>query len=174
MRLKRHGLVVVMLLSTALGGCGYALVGRASNLPEDVRNIYIEPLVNNTARLQVDQFLSQAIADEFVTRQRFKVVSSRAEADALLSGTVTSFVVRPVAFGDEGRATEYEIIIGAKVVFKRRDSDEVIWQQDRYQFQEDYELEVSETDFFDRQNEAIEEVALKFAETLVIDILEGF
>jgi outer membrane lipopolysaccharide assembly protein LptE/RlpB len=161
-------------LSTILGGCGYALVGRASNLPEDVRNIYIEPLVNKTSRLQVDQFLSRAIADEFVTRQRFKVVSSRGDADALLSGTVTSFNVRPVSFGDEGRATEYEIIIGASMLFKRPDSDEVIWKQDRYQFQEDYELEVSEVDFFDRQNEAIQEVAVKFAETLVIDILEGF
>jgi hypothetical protein len=60
------------------------------------------------------------------------------------------------------------------MLFKRPDSDEVIWKQDRYQFQEDYELEVSEVDFFDRQNEAIQEVAVKFAETLVIDILEGF
>ena len=172
--MKKYALGIFVLLSTVAGGCGYALVGRASNLPEDVRNIYIEPLTNSTSRLQVDQFLSQAIADEFVTRQRFKVVSSRTEADALLSGTVTSFIVRPVSFGDEGRATEYEIIISAKMLFKRNNSDEVIWQQDRYQFQEDYELEVSEFDFFDRQNEAIEEVAVKFAETLVIDILEGF
>ncbi|MEE8366902.1 MAG: LPS assembly lipoprotein LptE [Thermoanaerobaculia bacterium] len=172
--MKKHRVAVLILSSAILSGCGYALVGRASNLPEDVRNIYIEPLINNTARLQVDQFLTRAIADEFVTRQRFKVVSSRGEADALLSGTVTSFIVRPVSFGDEGRATAYEIIIGAEMLFKRRDSGEVIWQQDRYRFQEDYELEVSETDFFDRQNEAIEEVAVKFAETLVIDILEGF
>jgi len=65
------------LLLLTLTGCGYALVGRASsNVPEDVREVYIRPLENQTQRTQVEQALTRAIADEMVTRNRFSVVGA--------------------------------------------------------------------------------------------------
>ncbi|MDH3744500.1 MAG: LPS assembly lipoprotein LptE [Acidobacteriota bacterium] len=166
----------VLLLSTlSLAGCGYALVGRSSSLPEDIRNIYVQTLGNQTTRTQVDQILSQAIASEFVKRQRFRVVSTSGEADAILSGTVTLFRVRPVAFGAQGRAREYEVYIGGQMEFRRAgDEDEILWKQTNYQFRETYEADISEIEFFSREDQAIEEVADKFAESIVIDILEGF
>ena len=69
------------LVPVILSGCGYALVGRTSTLPEDVRKIYVEALKNTTRRSQLEQILARAIADEFVTRRRFEVVSNRREAD---------------------------------------------------------------------------------------------
>ncbi len=167
-------LAAVALVSVLLSGCGYALVGRTSTLPEDIRKIYVEALENTTRRSQLEQILARAIADEFVTRRRFEVVSNRSEADGILSGTVNSFSVRPVTFSAGGRATEYEIVIGAQMVFTRAATDEVLWKQDRYYFRELYEADVSEENFFSRQDVAIEEVAVKFAQTLVIDLLEGF
>ena len=167
-------LAALALVAVLLSGCGYALVGRTSTLPEDIRKIYVEALKNTTRRSQLEQILARAIADEFVTRRRFEVVSNRSDADGVLSGTVNSFSVRPVTFGGGGRATEYEIVIGAQMIFTRTATDEVLWQQDRYYFRELYEADVSEADFFSRQDVAIEEVAVKFAQTLVIDLLEGF
>ena len=167
-------LAALALVAVILSGCGYALVGRTSTLPEDVRKIYVEALKNTTRRSQLEQVLARAIADEFVTRRRFEVVSNRSEADGILSGTVNSYSVRPVTFAGGGRATEYEIVIGAQMVFTRAGSDEVLWKQDRYYFRELYEANVSEADFFSLQDVAIEEVAVKFAQTLVIDLLEGF
>lgn len=167
-------LLGLMLVPVALSGCGYALVGRTSTLPEDVRNIYIEALKNGTRRSQLEQVLARAIADEFVTRRRFEVVSNISEADGVLGGTVTSFTLRPVTFDASGRANEYEIAIGAAMRFARPNGGEVLWQQDRYSFRELYEATVTEADFFSRQDVAVEEVAVKFAQTLVIDLLEGF
>ncbi|MCP4201758.1 MAG: LptE family protein [bacterium] len=171
---RTRALTALALVPLFLIGCGYALVGRTSTLPEDVRNIYVEALKNTTRRSQLEQVLARAIADEFVTRRRFEVVRNRSEADGILSGTVNSYYVRPVTFASGGRATEYEIVIGAQMLFTRANGDEVLWQQDRYTFRELYEANVSEADFFSRQDEAIEEVAVKFAQTLVIDLLEGF
>jgi outer membrane lipopolysaccharide assembly protein LptE/RlpB len=167
------GLLAVPLLA---GGCGYALVGQASNVPDDVRRVYVAPLENRTPRSQADQFVTRAIADEMVTRQRFTVVSSESEADAVLSGAVNSFGVTPVAFDDQGRATEYEISITTAVEFKRLggEEDEVIWKNDRYLFRENYPVEVTGTDYLDRENQAIEDAAEKFAETMVSDLLQGF
>ena len=176
MRIRWIGLVTVVLVAGSMLDCGYALVGRSSTLPEDVRTIYVQALTNQTSRARVDQLLTQAIIDEFVTRQRFKVVSDRESADAILGGTVTNFRVRPVAFSREsgGRAREYEILIYARMQFIRQDNDEVLWKQDFYQFRETYEIEESAEGFFDAEDLAIEEVAVLFAETLVIDVLEGF
>jgi outer membrane lipopolysaccharide assembly protein LptE/RlpB len=164
--------VVALLL--LLGACGYALVGRGSTVPADVRSVYLKPLENRTTRSQVEQILTRAIADELVTRQRFAVVADAAGADAELSGSVLGFGVTPVTFDPTGRATEYEITITAQVLFRRTGSDDVLWSNDRYLFKESYPIELSQEEYFDRENLAIEEVAGRFAETMVSDLLEGF
>jgi outer membrane lipopolysaccharide assembly protein LptE/RlpB len=162
-------------LLLTLAGCGYALVGRGANIPEDVRSVYLQPLQNRTQRSQVEQALTRAIADELVTRQRFAVVGSEAEANAEILGAVTGFGVTPVTFDQEGRATEYEISITAQITFKRTGAEgAVLWKSDRYTFRENYPVDPSSSAYFDREDQAIEEASERFAETLVTNLLEGF
>lgn len=165
-----------MLASLSWWGCGYALVGKSSSLPEDVRTVYVRPLENITRRSQVEQILTEAITAALVTRQRLDVVSVPEEADVEVSGTVTGFSARPVGVGGSGRATEYEVTIMAKILFSRLGGTEpeVLWSSDRFQFRQSYPLEVSVTEFFDREILAIQEVSEDFAQTLVTDLLEGF
>ncbi len=173
--MKTTGWLTLLLLplSLALGACGYALVGKASNLPEDIETIYIEPFENRTARNQVEQIISAAIVEEMVQRGRLEVVSSRGEADSILEGAVTGLRVIPIAFDEEGRADTYEIRITLQVTFKRV-TGEAIWSRDEYGFRQDYELEVSEAGFFDTEILALEDVSDDFAETLITDLFEGF
>ena len=53
-------------------------------------------------------------------------------------------------------------------------TDHVVWENDRYLFRETYEIDASAEDFFDRENQAIAEASLRFAETMVADLIEGF
>lgn len=170
-KLKAVALATLILLTI---GCGYALVGRGSNIPEDVQIMYLDPLENSTRRAQVEQILSQAIADEVVLRGRFDLSSGEEEADAVLSGEITGFQVTPVSFDNEGLAQEYEIQIGASMEFRRVGSDEILWRNQAYVFRENYELEEDEASFFDRENVAITQVAIIFAKTLLTDLMEGF
>lgn len=170
-RLSRLGVGALVL---ALAGCGYALVGRASNLPPEIRKVHLAPLQNRTARAQVEQLLGKALADELVTRQRFAMVPDAGSADAVLSGAIVSFNAVPVSFDDRGRALRYEISIVAQMSFKQRSPEKVLWANDRYLFRENYEVEASESEYFDRELLAIRKVAGKFAETMVTDLLEGF
>jgi outer membrane lipopolysaccharide assembly protein LptE/RlpB len=173
MRLNRPAALGLLFLS--LTGCGYALVGRASsNVPPDVKSVYVRPLENRTQRSQVEQALTRAVADEMVTRNRFSVAAAAEGADAELSGAVTGFDVRPVAFDATGRATQYEIVVVAAITFKRLGTDKVIWNNDRYVFRESYEVEATGAAYFDREDEAIEQAAKHFAQTMVSDLLEGF
>lgn len=164
-------LVATLLVLTA---CGYSLVGRGTNVPEDVRTVFLSPFENRTQRQQVDQFVTEAIAEELVTRRRFDVVGNLEEADADLSGAVTAFGLTPITFDDQGRATEYELSITARVLFRRVPGEEVIWRAERYLFRETYEVELGEGGFLDLEEEAIRAAAERFAETMVSDLLEGF
>ena len=161
-----------------LTGCGYTLVGLASNIPEDIEKIYVEPLENSTSRAQVEQLLTRAISDELLTRRRYEIVNGIAEADAVLRGNVLSFIVRPVTFDQDGLATAFEVSISADMKFQRTpsgsDEGEVLWANSRYVFRQDYPLEEEETAYFDRENIAIESTSEQFAKTLVTDLLEGF
>jgi outer membrane lipopolysaccharide assembly protein LptE/RlpB len=177
-RMKRtrtlsFGALAALVLS--LSGCGYALVGRGSNIPEDVKSVYLQPLENRTQRSQVEQSLTRALADELVTRQRFAVVGSEGEANAEIQGAVTGFGVTPVTFDASGRATEYEISITAQITFKRPGTDgAVLWKSDRYTFRETYPIDPSSATYLDLEDEAIDRASQRFAETLVTDLLEGF
>jgi outer membrane lipopolysaccharide assembly protein LptE/RlpB len=172
-------LVVALCGVLLLAGCGYTLVGRSNNLPEDVRKIYVAPLENRTPRSQVEQILTQALLDELVKRRRFEVINSEAAADAVLRGAVVTFAVRPVTFDADGLANKFEISITADMRFERpprggANEPTVLWASSRYSFREDYPLTEGGLSYFDRENLAIEETAETFAETLVTDLLEGF
>ena len=162
------------MLLLLLTGCGYALVGHSNFLDPSIRTIEVPAFVNRTTRVELEQRVTQAVAQEFVSRGRFALVTSEAGADAVLRGSIDSFGIYPIAF-DQGRATRYQVSITAKIeLLDHRKGDTVIWKNDQYRFTEDYEVNVGTTDAFDQETRAIQEIAVRFAEGLVTNLLEGF
>jgi hypothetical protein len=175
--LKRILIATCLVLATLpLINCGYGLIGRTSNLPDDINSIFVQTLENQTTRQQINLFLTDAIVQEFVTRRRFVIAGSAGEADAVLSGVLTAYIVRPVEFGPDGRATRYEFTIRTNMQFKRQGEDEILWAQDSYVYRGDFELSLDEGQgtVIDNEDPTIQLVSREFAQTLVIDMLEGF
>jgi len=164
-------LALVLLATTA---CGYSLVGRTSTLPPSIKIIHFQTLANQTARVGVEQRLSREIARELASRGRFSVRPDSAGADADLTGAVTAFALFPVAFDEAGRAHEYQVRITAQVSLKTLPEGKVLWENPAYTFQENYTFATTAVSYVDRENEAIDRVAERFAETLVSSLLEGF
>jgi hypothetical protein len=154
--------------------CGYSLVGRGSTLPAGLRVIRFQTLANATSRVGVEQRVSSEIARELATRGRFDVRADAREADAELSGTVTQFDLYAVAFDELGRAKEYQVAITARVALKTLPEEKVLWENPAYTFRENYTLPASAASYADRENEAIDRVAERFAASLVSSVLEGF
>ena len=132
-----------------------------------------QTLLNQTQRVGVEQRLSREIARELASRGRFRVQPDAAGADAALTGAVTGFDLYAVAFDEQGRAREYQVRITAKVALRAAD-EKVIWENPAYAFQENYAFSTSAASYVDRENEAIDRVAERFAESLVSNLLEGF
>lgn len=174
-RVLKPSLTVLLAAMALLSGCGYALVGRSNNLPTDVREVFVRPFENRTNRAQVDQFLTNAVATELVSRPGLTLVRTEAEADAEIAGTVRSFIVNPLTFDAQGRATRYEISIGAVIELRRTGAEKaVLWESDNFVVRESYDVDASAAGYFDREDPAIEQAARRFAEELVSTVLEGF
>jgi outer membrane lipopolysaccharide assembly protein LptE/RlpB len=165
-------LICVSCLLTA--ACGYTLVGKTSTLPASIKVIRFQTLSNQTQRVGVEQRLSSEIVKELTSRGRFSVQANAEGANAELSGAVTGFDLYPVAFSTQGLATDYQIRISARVSLKTLPDDKVLWENPSYTFRDNYSFGTTAASYVDRENEAIDRVAEKFAASLVSTILEGF
>ena len=165
---------LVCVAALAAARCGYTLVGKTSTLPPSIKVIRFETLANQTQRSGVEQRLSREIAKEFASRGHFSIQAQAEGANAVLSGAVTGFDLYAVAFSPQGIATQYQIRITARVSLKTLPDEKVLWENPGYTFRDNYSFGTTAASYVDRENEAIDRVAEKFAASLVSTILEGF
>ncbi len=166
---------IFLLLSTCLFllQCGYHLRGTGSFLPPHIRKINIPMFKNLTTRFELDLKLTQSVIDEMVARGKVEITGDMESADAALIGEIISYRVTPIAFSKEATADRYNIIVVAKIILKDLSNQKIIFSNNYYTYQEEYEVPEG-TDFESVESEALDKVAEKFARSLVITILEGF
>ncbi len=169
---------LALLALAALSACGYSLVGTGrGTLPENVKSVYVAELVNETAKVGLEQRLTEAILRELAARSRLKPSGDRTAADAFLSGKLVSYQVDPVRFDNSGRAVEYQISVSAKIVLLERSTEKVLFEDPAFQFRQPYVVPGATTGgsgYFDVETAAVETLARPFARSLVTAILEGF
>ena len=92
------GLALIVMLAIAAPGCGYALAGRGSFLPADIRIVGVPLLENRTTMPRLEQIITDKIRTAFINRGgRFTPVPTTSGADAVLSGTIIGLSREPVA-----------------------------------------------------------------------------
>ena len=173
-RRQAAGIGVILASLIASAGCGYALVGQSSSLPENIRVVEFTTLENRTQRVGLEQRLSAEITRELVSRGRFQVQATAEGADAALTGAVLGFNLYPVSFDSQGRATNYQVQITARVSLTAIPGGEGIWDNPAFTFRGNYEYNATAATYVDRENDAIDRVADQFAQSLVTSMLEGF
>lgn len=105
-----------LLLSLTLWGCGYQLAGRgASQLPPHLKTIAIPVFENNSSEPTIQRPLTEALRRAFITDGRLRLVTNKAGADLVMTGTLTRYSIRAVAFNNFDVAIEYWVYLGAKV-----------------------------------------------------------
>lgn len=173
----RRALAALLALA-ALTACGYSLVGTGrGTLPENVKSVYVEELVNETAKVGLEQRLTEAVLRELSARSRLKPIGDRAWADAVLSGKLVSYQVDPVRFDNTGRAVEYQISVSAKIALVERNAEKPLFEDPAFQFRQPYlvpGVATGGSGYFDVETAAVETLARPFARSLVTAILEGF
>jgi outer membrane lipopolysaccharide assembly protein LptE/RlpB len=167
----RAGVLVAALIGSL--ACGYHLRGTGSFLPPGIKTMSIPVFRNTTTRFELDVKLTRAVIDEMVARGKVAVVADASKADAVLNGEVVSFQANPVAFTDQARADHYNITVVAKITLIDRAGAKTIFSNPSFVYNQSYEVPAGR-DFESVQDEAIDQIAVKFARSLVATIMEGF
>jgi outer membrane lipopolysaccharide assembly protein LptE/RlpB len=164
-------------VSLALGGvgCGYHTAGHAAQLPDSVRTIAVPGFANQTQTYKIEQMLTSAVVQEFVTRTHYRIANEASDAaDATLRGTVLSTSTSPLTYDSRtGRAASVLVTVSMKVSLADRQG-KILYQNPSYVFREQYQVSSDLSSFFEEDSPALERLSREFARTLVSNILEGF
>jgi curli biogenesis system outer membrane secretion channel CsgG len=173
-------LTIIVLVALSSSGCGYALAGRGSFLPDYIRTVGIPQLVNNSTFFQVEQTLTEKIRAEFIGRGRYTVLPAAEGADAVVTGTVTSISVQPVGFTDQQLASRYLFVLTMNVEFTDTRTNQVLWSNNALAFREEYELSTRSNTalegatFLTQERSSFDRIADDVARTVVTAIVEAF
>jgi len=167
----------------ATSGCGYALAGRGSFLPTDIRIVAIPALVNRTTFFDVEQILTEKVRNEFIGRGKYRIIPEAAGADAVLNAEITSITLQPVGLTSTGLGSRYSFNLTMKVDFVDARTQRSLWQNDALTFREEYDLtaggttstgQIAPEAFLDQQRSSFDRIATDVARTVVTAIVEAF
>ena len=171
---------MLLVLGFSASGCGYAMAGRGSFLPDYIRVVGIPQLVNSSTFFQVEQILTEKIRTEFIGRGRYTVISTPEGADAVVTGTVTSINVQPVGFTEQLLASRYLFTLMMRVEFTDTRTSKVLWSNNALAFREEYEFTTRSNtalegaSFLSQERSSFDRIADDVARTVVTAIVEAF
>src|ERR1035438_2934023 len=167
------GMASVVVLLTALAGCGYHISGHGDMLPKTIRTIAIPAFGNVTARYKLARLLPTDIGRELISRTAYKIVADPSEADAVLTGTVHNFVAYPTISAN-GRSTTVEAVVWLNLTLTNRATGEVLYNRGGAEFRERYEISIDPKAYFDESGTAMERLSKSVARSVVSGMLEKF
>jgi hypothetical protein len=179
--LRGRMIVAALCVTAALAasGCGYALAGRGSFLPEYIRVVGIPAFGNKTTTFDIDRVLTDAVRTEFASRGRYTVKPDTDEVDAVLVGTVTDVRLAATAFTDGSQASRQTLIVTLALEFRDVREAKLLWSNSSMQHREEFEVSTSLTGndvsaFFGQNTNAMQRLAQDFSRRIVTSILEAF
>jgi len=170
---ERIVLSALVLASLSTLGCGYHLAGKAVAIPENIDSIAIPVFVNRTTKYKLEQRLTTAVVDEFISRTRYRITSDPQSAKALLFGEVIDFRSTPVIFSG-GAGSTYLITVRLKVSLKDLTTKKLLYENNNFDFREEFEISRDPTVFFPEEGPAVDRLARDFSKSLVSSVLEAF
>ena len=158
-----------------LTGCGYHVAGSATHIPAGLRTLQVPIFSTHAQAFHTEMALTQAVVRELNTRTRYQVLNTdHGDADATLTGSVTSQTVAPLTYDSAtGQTSSYLLTLTAKVVLTARDG-RVLYQNDRVSFREQYQSTQDLSGFIQEDAAAVRRISQAFAQALVSDLLEAF
>jgi hypothetical protein len=162
-------------LLALLSSCGYHAGAKADLVPKNIQTIAIPAFLTASSRYKLIDSLPQAIATEFLTRTRFKIVNDASSADAVLSGTIISAHAYPnVADPNTGQSISLRVVVVLAVKLVENRTGKVLYARSNWAVRQDYEAAVLPHQLFDESGPAFDRLDREVAHTIVSAVVENF
>lgn len=174
---RRGGLLLAALLFGQ--ACGYALEGRGISVDPSIRRIGVPLFKDQTGKPGLDQKITERVVEELLKKGRFEVVESATGVDALVDGTLLSYSSQAIGFsrGSEEARTEanrYAALLTAKIRYAKPGASQPIWESEAFTARDEYDISEDAENYFDREEQALDRIAVAFAKSVVAAMLEAF
>ena len=177
--MKKISLACLILIAlTTTSGCGYALAGKGSFLPDYIQVVGVPSFINKTTAFEIERVLTDRVRSEFGSRGKYRVQPDTNNVDAILTGTIVNLRFNNTAYTAGSQAQRVQLIVTASFEFKDVRENKVLWTNPSMVFREDYDptsaLGTDPAAFLGGNANALERLAQNFARSLVTTILEAF
>jgi hypothetical protein len=158
-----------------LSSCGYHVGGQAELVPSAVKTIAIPAFSNSTIRYKLTDHVPEAIAKEFISRSKYRVVSNTDAADAVLRGAILNYSSFPTILDPStSRASGVELRVTMQVTLTERATGKVLFSNPRMEVRERYQIATDPTLYYEESEDALNRASREVARTVVSDILNAF
>jgi len=127
-----------LVLALLAGGCGYRFTGSGAGLPDDVRTVYVEPFLNRTRAVGLEDGLALAVRRVLARQESPTVVERFEDADAVLSGVIRHYGITGIAVNRSDEVLQLEARLDVETTLRRRQSREVLWPRQVMRLREVY------------------------------------
>jgi hypothetical protein len=166
--------IAVLAVAVALfaAGCGYT-VGLGGNLPAHIKTVAVPIFKNNTQEPAVENFITAAVVNAFVTSGRLRVVPV-AQADAILDGEIVGYYLDLIAFNQNLNVTEYRLRVIVNVQFRDVRQNEMLWRQNGLQERADFRVQGQVSNDIAREDVAARLAAIEVGRRIVASAVNRF
>jgi Lipopolysaccharide-assembly len=160
----------------ALNSCGYHVAGKANLVPKTIHTVAIPPFSNATVRYKLSDLLPEALSRELISRTRYQIVNDPTQADAVLHGSVLSYIAYPTLIDQAtGRTSGLGVNVRIGVSLVERSTGKAIFSRPNLEVHERYELSATNNiQYFDESGAALQRLSRDVARDLVSSILDDF
>ncbi|MFH1784007.1 MAG: LPS assembly lipoprotein LptE [bacterium] len=153
-----------------LGGCGYT---PAPILPDYIKSIAVHTFENSTIQYGIEEKLSISTTDEFLRDGRLDI-GKREDAEGLLTGTITQYVLEPVSYDEQDIIEEYKLWITVDLVFTDLVSNTVLWDEAGMEGSVNYFVTSRAGELVETEDEAQDRLVEELAEDIVRRTIDGW
>ncbi|BCR05113.1 hypothetical protein DESUT3_21820 [Desulfuromonas versatilis] len=168
-------IVLGLALLLAAGGCGYHPPGRGEGQGAlaAVGKLRIEPFVNPGSEPFLEVSFTNALVSEFSRRGGFRVVEALEEADAVLSGAVTSYRTDAISYDQDDNILEFRSSMSVNALLRRSADDRVLWKG-LVSWAQEYPAGLEKNIQEDNEAAAIALISRRLAEELYFRLSDDF
>ncbi|GBE30230.1 MAG TPA: hypothetical protein ENH10_00965 [Bacteroidetes bacterium] len=119
-------LLLLFVLIAGVSGCGF--YSFSGSVPGHLKSIAVPPFENQTAEFGLAEDLTEALVNEFLDDNTFKVFDLR-QADAVIYGTILRVVDGPSTFSSDETVQEYKVTVTVRVRYEDLVKGKVVWEE---------------------------------------------
>ena len=171
-RTSRAGplLLVLAIWGSALAGCGYSFTG---TLPGHIKSVAVPVFTNKTQEPAVENAITAAVINAFVSSGRLKVVPVE-EADSILEGEIVGYQIDSIAFDRRINIREYRLRVTMNLQFRDVRQGAVLWRQEGLEEKADFRVQGQVSDTISREEGAVREAAVDIGRKIVTLAVDRF